>query len=256
MNNSDTTPAKIEDIWVALGLLTRFPLPQRDWDSERPAALAAWAYPLVGLAVGLPACVIAQGFWGMGLPVEMIAAIILLAITMFTGAMHEDGLADAADGLWGANTSERRLEIMKDSHIGAYGVIALIAGFALRWSALAALLSAGFLWIPVLVTAVISRAAMVPIMEMLPNARSTGLSQLTGRPRTAAVVIATGLSAVAALAGLGLSGLWVLLVAGAAMAACGCIAHRKIGGQTGDILGATQQVVEITVLGAICAVLL
>jgi adenosylcobinamide-GDP ribazoletransferase len=160
MNNSDMPPAKVEDIWVALGLLTRLPLPEHDWDNTRPAAMAAWAYPLVGLLVGLLASTFAAILIRIGLPTGMVAAAILLGLSILTGAMHEDGLADAADGLWGGTTPERRLEIMKDSHIGSYGVIALVAGFALRWSALSALLAGGWLWSPVLVAAIISRAAM------------------------------------------------------------------------------------------------
>jgi adenosylcobinamide-GDP ribazoletransferase len=256
MNNSDTTPAKVEDIWVALGLLTRLPLPERDWDDARPAAMAAWAYPLVGLVVGLLACALGAVLLGIGLPAGMVAAVILLGLTMLTGAMHEDGLADAADGLWGGTSAERRLEIMKDSHIGAYGVIALIAGFALRWSALSALLATGWLWTPVLVAAITSRTAMAYVMDALPNARSSGLSSLTGRPGKTAIRIAAGISVAVAILGLGFSGLWVLLIAVLALFTCATIARHKIGGQTGDILGATQQVTEIAVLGAICVLVI
>ncbi|RLJ60365.1 cobalamin-5'-phosphate synthase [Litoreibacter meonggei] len=256
MDNSDTTPAKGGDIWVALGLLTRLPLPERHWNEARPAAMAAWAYPVVGLVVGVLACIIGSGFARIGLPNGMVAAAVLLSLTMLTGAMHEDGLADAADGLWGGGTAERRLEIMKDSHIGAYGVIALVTGFALRWSALSALLAAGWLWTPVLVAAITSRAAMAYVMDVLPNARESGLSSLTGRPGKPATRIAAGLSTVAAVLGFGLSGLWLLLVAVMALTVCATLARHKIGGQTGDILGATQQVAEIAILGAICVLVL
>ena len=256
MNNSDMPPAKGEDIWVALGLLTRLPLPARDWDNTRPAAKAAWAYPVAGLVVGLLACVVAAVLTRTGLPTGMVAAATLLGLTMLTGAMHEDGLADAADGLWGGTTPERRLEIMKDSQIGAYGVIALITSFALRWSALTALLAAGWLWTPVLVAAITSRAAMAYVMDALPNARASGLSSLTGRPGKPATRIAAGLSTVAVILGFGLSGLWLLPIAVMALAICATIARHKIGGQTGDILGATQQVTEIAVLGAMCVLLL
>lgn len=256
MDNSDTSPLKREDIWVALGLLTRLPLPARHWDATRPAALAAWAYPLVGLLLGLLAAAFGWLLLALGLPVDMTAAAILLSLTMFTGAMHEDGLADTADGLWGGTTPERRLEIMKDSHIGAYGTIALISGFALRWSALSALMSADYLWSPLLIAAMASRAAMASLMGALPNARSTGLSKLTGRPGKDAPRIAAGIATLATLLAFGLAGLWPLLFAAAALIVCRTIAQKKIGGQTGDILGATQQITEIAVLGAICALVL
>ena len=253
MDNSDTSPVKAEDIWVALGLLTRLPLPGRDWNSTRPAAMAAWAYPLAGLVVAVLACLIATLLVRLGLPTDMIAAALLLCMSVFTGAMHEDGLADSADGLWGGATPERRLEIMKDSHSGAYGVITLIATFALRWAGLSALLAQGWLWLPVLVAATTSRAAMAFVMNALPNARVSGLSSLTGRPGKAAPRIAASLGAAMAVLGFGLAGLWVLLATVAATALCATIARAKIGGQTGDILGATQQVTEIAALGAICA---
>ena len=144
---------------------------------------------------------------------------------------------------------------MKDSHIGAYGFIGLIASFALRWSALSAALSAGWLWTPVLVAAITSRAAMAYVMDMLPNARTSGLSKMTGTPGKFATRVAAGIAAGAAFLGLGLAGLWVLLVAGIALMGCATLARVKIGGQTGDILGATQQVTEILVLGTLCALL-
>lgn len=256
MDNSDTNAFRIEDIWVAFGLLSRLPLPERVWDDTRVPANAAWAYPLVGAVLAGLAGVLGYLLTLAGLPSGFVAAAVLLVFTFLTGAMHEDGLADAADGLWGGFERSRRLEIMKDSHIGAYGVIALIAGFALRWSALTALIGGGYLWAPLLAVAMGSRAAMVFVMASLPNARSTGLSHMTWRPGRAALTAALGLSAVTALICFGAGGLWLLV--GGAIAALGCrqLALRKIGGQTGDILGASQQVTEVVLLGLLCAMVL
>lgn len=256
MDNSDAPAFHSEDIWAAFGLLTRLPLPARDWDNTRPPACAAWAYPLVGAVVASLAACLGQALVHAGLPAAFTAAAILLALTVLTGAMHEDGLADSADGLWGGFNPTRRLEIMKDSHIGAYGVIALIAGFALRWSALTSLIGAGALWAPLIVTAMASRAAMVALMATLPNARASGLSHLTGRPRLAALLSAIALSAIVALSAFGLGAFWLLIAASFAALACRTVAHRKVGGQTGDILGATQQVSEITLLATLCAMTL
>ncbi|EPX79880.1 adenosylcobinamide-GDP ribazoletransferase [Litoreibacter arenae] len=256
MDNNDTALVRLEDVWVALGLLTRLPLPPRDWDETRPAARAAWAYPLAGLIVATLSCLLASVLLWLGLPATVTAAATLMALTLLTGAMHEDGLADTADGLWGGPTPARRLEIMKDSHIGAYGVIALISGFALRWSALSALIAAGWLWTPVLVAAILSRTAMAYVMDILPNARSSGLSKLTGRPGKQATRIAAGLSVVAAFVAFGFAGFWLVLVAALTLLTCATIAKRKIGGQTGDILGATQCLTEIALLVAISALVL
>lgn len=256
MENSDIRSFRAADIWVALGLLTRLPLPARAWDARRAPALAAWAYPLAGLMVAaIAGAAGALALW-LGTPPGFAAALVLACLSLLTGAMHEDGLADSADGLWGGHDAARRLEIMKDSHIGAYGVIALIASFALRWSALSALLAADQLWGAILVTAVTSRAAMVAVMHALPHARETGLAHMTGRPGRAAVFLATGLAAAACLSGFGGAGIMLLLTSLAAALACGAIAKTKIAGQTGDILGATQQVSEIALLGTICALTL
>ena len=239
---------QLQDLWVALGLLTRLPLPARDWDDARPAALAAWAYPLVGLVVGAIAACVAYCAHKFGAPAMVTAGLALTAMIVITGAMHEDGLADSADGLWGGNSAERRLEIMKDSHIGAYGVIALILGLGLRWAALSALIAGGAIFAPLIAAAIISRSAMAYVMDIMPNARETGLSHMTGRPGKPATRITAGIAAVAALVGFGWSGLWLIAVAGLAILACAQIAQRKIAGQTGDILGATQQVTEIALL--------
>ncbi len=106
-------------------------------------ALAAWAYPLVGVVVGgLGAVTGALALW-LGLPAPLAAGLVLLAMIAVTGALHEDGLADTADGFWGGWDRARRLEIMKDSQIGSYGVIALILSLGLRWSALGVLIAHG-----------------------------------------------------------------------------------------------------------------
>lgn len=256
MDNSDTSAFRVEDIWAAFGLLTRLPLPHREWDEARPAAQAVWAYPFVGVVVALTTGAIAHVLAALGLPAGVVAAAALLTLSLLTGAMHEDGLADCADGLWGGFDRKRRLEIMKDSHIGAYGVIALIAGFALRWSALSALIAAGMIWTPLIVAAAMSRAGVVAVMATMPHARDTGLSHLTGRPNTTATGTALVAGVVIALIFLGFAAFWVLLAGAAATLACRQIAQAKIGGQTGDILGATQQVCEIVLLATCCVLVL
>ena len=237
------------DLWTAFGLLTRLPLPFPDFDATdpRPAAHAAWAYPLVGLVVALIMGLTGSLAMAIGLPAEPAALLMLLAGVLTTGALHEDGLADCADGFWGGWNVERRLEIMKDSQIGAYGVIVLILALGMKIVALAGLLAAGTVLMPLLASAMLSRASMVGVMHLLPNARGTGLSKRTGHPPRAAALTAGALALVAALL-LGWVGVLALLLAAAAAATVALVARRKIKGQTGDVLGATQQVVEITVL--------
>lgn len=241
------------DLTTALGLLTRLPMPMSIFtaDQIRPASHAAWAYPLIGGVIAL-----LSGFAGwlalsLGLPPSAAALFVLVASIASTGAMHEDGLADCADGFWGGWTRERRLEIMKDSQIGTYGMIALVLGLGLRWVAIVAILTSGAYLMALICAAVVSRAAMVVVMYALPTARPSGLSGTTGRPPKLAMVTAVVIGII--IAGLVLpSALTPVLIATFGVT---LIARAKIGGQTGDVLGATQQITEITVLLSLLATL-
>jgi len=236
------------DVPAAIGLLTRIPVKVDVTQAQARGPAGCWAYPVAGLAVALCQIAIAgTGLW-IGLPVEAVAALTLACAIIITGAMHEDGLADTADGLWGGWTVERRLEIMKDSRIGAYGVIALILGLLLRWACLVAIFENGQ-WIAALIAiAMLSRAAMVALMTGLPNARDGGLSRSVGRPSPATAWVAIGVATLGAVIATGLTAGTLLIVGAILTSLCAGIAKRKIGGQTGDILGASQQVVEIGLL--------
>ena len=160
--------------------------------------------------------------------------------------MHYDGLADSLDGLWGGWSQKQRLDIMKDSHIGVYGVVGLTCILGLQ-AALYGQLAAQSLW-PILGVMALSRAMMVPLMTA-PNARGTGLSASVGRPAPQTAILAVALGgAIAALSG----ALPALIGAPLGALAVAIIAKRKIGGQTGDILGACQQCAETCAL--ICLV--
>lgn len=236
------------DVTGALRLLTRLPLPASDVIA---GPHAAWAWPVAGLVVGGLAALV--GAIALPLGVGVAAALVLGAQAMMTGAMHEDGLADTFDGLWGGWDRARRLEIMKDSHIGTYGVMALLVVGLIRWSALAALLAAGAWW-AVVVIAMLSRAPMAVLMAFMPNARGTGLAQSVGRvPRRSAVVAAV--IAVGAAATMGMAGAAAVVAVVLVVAALAAVARAKIGGQTGDILGASQQLSEAAGLVVLAAML-
>jgi len=250
MPDRDTNPnlplATPGDILTALGLLTRLPLPH---PRNPRGAAAAWAYPLAGLAPGLIATLVA--FAAAGLPAALTAGLALAALITTTGALHEDGLADTADGLWGGWTPAGRLEIMKDSHIGTYGVIALVLSLGLRWSAMTAIATHSSLPIALILAAVLSRAPMVALMSALPNARDTGLSKATGRPSRSTTLLAIAIALTIAYIALGLSAIPLALLLAFTTLVIAAIAKTKIGGQTGDILGATQQISEITILAVL-----
>jgi adenosylcobinamide-GDP ribazoletransferase len=171
----------------------------------------------------------------------------MLGVNMIlTGAMHEDGLADCADGFWGGYDRDRRLEIMKDSQIGTYGVLALVVTIGLRWLALSAIISTGFAG--VIAAAVLSRGSLPALMAMLNHARDTGLSHSVGRPTHFSAVVAFGIASIIALVMIGFSAIGAIIATVVVAFAFGRLAKAKISGQTGDVLGATQVLSETAVL--------
>ena len=237
----------LHDCKVALAFLTRVPVrAERPWP-EADLAASAPMFPAVGALIGLAGAIAyALAVW-LGLP-PWPAAVVALATTIWlTGALHEDGLADVADGFGGA-TRETKLAIMRDSRIGSYGALALvlavlaragaIAGLAEPWAVAAALVAAG----------AVSRAALPAVMAVLPQARADGLAASAGRPhplRAAAALLIAALIALVMLDGTAPAA----LAAGALGAlAVALLARRQIGGHTGDVLGAVQQLTEIGVL--------
>jgi adenosylcobinamide-GDP ribazoletransferase len=252
VHKNDTKPFLLWDVPLALVLLTRLPLPRLPDAVFARQAQAAWAFPLVGLVVGLLACCAGWVALSADLPPLASAGFVVAVLICTTGAMHEDGLADTFDGLWGGFTPERRLEIMKDSHIGAYGVLALLISQLIRVSAIAALLTSGAVW-TILAACAFSRATMPVLMKILPNARQSGLSHSVGVPGVRSVVASLGLAALIALLLIGAQALVPAICAGLVVGVLALVAKAKIGGQTGDILGAAQQLAEITFLLALTA---
>jgi adenosylcobinamide-GDP ribazoletransferase len=227
------------DLRIAAEFLTRLPLPAQGYAGALAGAVRA--FPLVGAAIGASAGVVYGAAVWLGLTPWLAAALAVAAALALTGALHEDGLGDLADGFGGGATREAKLAIMRDSRIGTYGVAALTLTLLVR---VAALLAAG----------AVSRAAMAALMGKLDPARHDGLGFDAGRPDAGAVMIACGLAVVIAMAALGLStGLAAAAAAAAGAAGIAMLARRQIGGQTGDVLGAAQQMAEITFLMACVA---
>lgn len=252
MAENDKALIRFEDMPLALSLLSRLPVPVRRFNR---GAQAVWAYPLAGLVIGGLAALGGLATLWLGLPAPLAALLALVLPILLSGAMHEDGLADTADGLWGGWTRERRLAIMKDSHIGSYGVIALILSLGARWTALWLLyeVAPATATTALLASAMLSRAMMPVVMTALPHARDTGLSHAQGHPQIPAVLLGLGIAAGIALWLLGGAALTAMICAGLTTWIIGSIARAKIGGQTGDILGATQQLAEIAVLFSLVA---
>ncbi len=254
VNKNDTIHFSVWDIPVALVLLTRLPMPRLPEKAFERQAAATWAFPLTGLAVGTLA--VAVGWIGLSANLSaMLCAILLVtALVVSTGAMHEDGLADTCDGLWGGTTPERRSAIMKDSHIGTYGVLALVFSQLLRIVAIADLLAINLLN-GIIGAAILSRSLMPAVMALLPNARGTGLSHQVGKPQIFPVSVGLGLAVMLILILLGAKAIIPAMVAIFSAAIVAVVSKSKIGGQTGDILGSVQQVSEVSFLLALTALI-
>lgn len=245
---------------ICIRFYSRLPVPALTGEADPHAPpdfrTVPRALPFAALIIALPATLVlfCAGAAGLGGLLAATLAIATLAVT--TGALHEDGLADSADGLFGGRTPERRLDIMKDSRLGSYGALAMGLALLLRASALALLLdrigplsAAGVF----LIAAVVSRLSGVHLLASMPPARASGASVAVGRPslHTAFIgycigfAIALLLDFFLRLPPWGLPLGFALAAANALLVKRLCL--RLIGGQTGDIAGATQQLDEIAI---------
>jgi adenosylcobinamide-GDP ribazoletransferase len=166
-----------------------------------------------------------------------------------TGCLHEDGLADIADGFGGGATRERKLEIMRDSRIGTYGVCALVLSFMLRVSALASLHDPALVFAALIAAHAAARAGLPAFMRWVPPARIDGISADAGAPPMASVSVAIVLGVAALGICLGvMTGLIALITLACLHGLMAWLCRCQIQGQTGDVLGAVEQISEIAVL--------
>lgn len=241
----------------AFAFLTRLPIAAgfvAGAESDAPElARSMPMFPLVGAAVGaIGALVYMIAHWL--LPPLLAAPLALAATILVTGGLHEDGLSDCADGLYGGHDRESRLAIMRDSRIGAYGAIALGLTLILRGGSLAALGNVREVAGALIAAHALGRAAIVPVMLMLTPARADGLGAGAGMPTQGeagmAVILALIIAALSLPIGMALSA-----VIGAALAAIAVafFSRAMIGGYTGDVLGAVEQGAETFALLAMVA---
>ena len=245
------------DFIMALRFFSR--LPTGDSPHQTPdLARIAMALPLASVAIGIGPALLLIGGVLIGLPSYFAAALAVGAMVMANGAMAEDALADAADGLFGGQTSERRLEIMKDSRHGTYGVAALCLFLLLRVTALGAAaavnpLAAGAMW---LAASIVARSGALWLAVALPPARANGASATAGQVPMQSFVVGAVFAVVllfvlagpaTSLVGLGAA----LLLALAVITGWTALCRQMLGGQTGDLIGALGALVEIAVLAAL-----
>lgn len=249
MPRAETFKDVIADLRMAASFVTILPVASSQPAADGTVARATWALPIAGLLVGLAGALVYKVAIRVGLTPNLAALLALATTAAITGALHEDGLADTADGLGGGRTRERKLEIMRDSRIGSYGVCALILSFGLRWSALAAIADPWAVMLALVSAHAAARAGLPAFMSLVAPARADGLAARAGSPPGRSVAMAFGFGTLVLALVLGpakaLVGLVLLSVAGLILAR---LAVRQIGGQTGDILGAFEQVGEILIL--------
>jgi adenosylcobinamide-GDP ribazoletransferase len=263
--------ARVGEFSASIHFLTRLPLPRHDaaaapsGTADTPGtagavgtavvsaganlAQAAWAFPFAGFVVGLIGAIVYLVADRLVLFSWPAAALAVAATILVTGALHEDGLADTADGFGGGDTREGKLAIMRDARIGTYGVCVLIIALVVRIAALAGLTEPALVATALIAAHVGARAVVPFAMYLLPAARTDGLAFTAGVPSGVSVAIAAALGFLALLLCLGLvHALIALVVLAIAVALLAWLAMRQIGGQTGDVLGTVEQVSEIVIL--------
>jgi len=253
------------DLYRTLRFATRLPLPVLPRENDDPIVSAdgfAPAFAACGVIVGAIGGLVAAVSLILGATPLLVALLGTTAMILVTGALHEDGLADCADGVGGGRTRERKLEIMRDSAIGTYGVLALILSVGARVLALATLVAISP-WLAataLVATQTLSRAATMGLASALDHARPDGAAARLGRPsqRAAltALLLGLGVAVVAMLTSIGpFAGILALGAIVVAIATVSLLiakgARKHLDGQTGDVLGANQQLTDLAGLVAL-----
>ncbi len=240
------------DIAAAVMILTRIPIKWSYFSEKEPdISQSLWAYPVVGIIISIFSICVYLVSVSLGWPVFVSSASALLVTVLITGAFHEDGLADVCDGFWGGYTKDRKLEIMKDSRVGTYGVLALLFSLALRIMFLSSLATYEAIS-ALIITACVSRTIIVSLLTVMKPAVTDGMGVKAGKPSIYSLCLSITISVVTTyfLAGVGVTGL-VISVSVLALLFVRFVALRHIGGYTGDVLGAGQQVSEIFIYAAL-----
>lgn len=245
----DARRGLFDEFAIAMAVLTRLPVGVAGQDEPGAIAASGWAFPLVGAGIG---GVVAVAFFvveALGCGSAVAALLAVLAGIALTGAFHEDGLADTADGFGGGRDRATKLAIMRDSRHGSFGILALVFSVGLRVAALATMGDPIHAGLALLAAHAASRGALPTMMHLLAPARSDGLGFTAGRPNRAVALIAALIGIAIALAVLGpVRGAVTLLLAAGGIGLMAVLARRQIGGYTGDVLGGFQQIGEIVML--------
>ena len=238
----------LDDLRTAVAFLTRLPMPHPEGATPQYFVRAHRMFPLVGAAIGAAVGLLCLALRAIGLPDLAAAALALGASALLTGALHEDGLADVADGFGGGRDVAAKLEIMRDSRLGTYGALILLVSFCAKLSALAAIPDGHVVHASIAAHA-LARGVLPAMAVNLPYARTDGLARNAGQPDAAIAATAAVIALVIALLALSwANAFWTALAATLSAFAMAWLAKRQIGGQTGDVLGGAEQVAETAIL--------
>lgn len=243
------------DTLASLAFSSRLPVGAGPGSFDMHRSAAAW--PLAGLLLALVPAGLLLLLRAADFPSLVAALLALAALAGMTGALHEDGLADTADGFGGGRTRPEKLAIMRDSRLGTFGALALLFTLLLKAGALATIgLHAGHAALALICAAVLSRSMALWHWNGTLPARPDGMARAAGRPDWMALVLGLGFGLIAALLLLvvfGLAALIAVLLAAAATALFSSLCRSQIGGHTGDTIGAAQQVSEALILAGLSA---
>lgn len=233
--------------FAAISFLTPVHVPEAWCGGEQGLRRAPVFFPIVGLMIGGVAAAAMVGLDSILAPLPASTIVVLILVAASAG-LHIDGLSDSADGLFSARSRERALEIMKDSHVGAMGVVTVV-GVLLLKVALLSSIEGSARWQMVLVAPVAGRCALLIVMAAFPYARAEGglATVFRSGPRSSALLLTWGVVAALAVGWL-LGSYRGLMAAGCSLAVAllvGWYVYRRVGGYTGDTLGATSELVEI-----------
>jgi adenosylcobinamide-GDP ribazoletransferase len=245
--------ALANDLKISIAFCTRLPICPAKPVEGKDVARASWAFPVAGALVGMFGALIYWLAFRMGLPSAVSAALGVAVTLITTGCLHEDALADTADGFGGGKDAAEKLQIMRDSRVGTYGACALVLSILIRWSAIAAIAEPSTVAIALIAAHASARAPMPILMGWIPQARRDGLAAAAGTPPPSSAIAAAMLGVVLLIFAFGLGrALILLLLLTLATVLLGWLSMRQIGGQTGDVIGALEQFNEMLIL-LVCA---
>ncbi|NLI12680.1 MAG: adenosylcobinamide-GDP ribazoletransferase [Peptococcaceae bacterium] len=230
----------------ALIHLTRLPLPAVKFNEVYCGRATAF-FPAAGLILGL---ILAALVWAAGwlVPAPVEASLLVVGMVVLTGGIHLDGFMDSIDGLFSGRPRERKLEIMRDSRVGAFGVIGVVCLLLLKYSLFLGM-PHQFLWKVLLVVPAVSRWCMCCAVIAFPYVRREGLGRIyklhSGMKQ---LLMATVITAAVAGFALGLYGIWLTALGGVVTYLAGCRITKELGGLTGDIYGFINELLEVILL--------